>query len=313
MAARRMQGKVRPEWLGERDGGAAAPGDVFRNAPEDSGSNQLPPASAQISPWKVEFDVGASGGGSGNEDVKIVALQNGDFWVVWQESGSAGVASPAGLDILGQRFNALGVAQGSAVRLNNNFSSNDEQGPEVSAEVGGPGFFLAYEVAGSSFQNIYVEKMNADGSANGGGSTILPIVVDPAGTAVSYDKVSIQVASATHGLVTYQQTGAASGNGTYGQFFNPTTMQLIGIAFPVSGAVADVLANGNYLLRALRPPPFRSAQTRSGTASSRWPAAASSLPRLSRARSIPGISISRSSSGPIRPAALPPAARSRTI
>jgi hypothetical protein len=101
---------------------------------------------------------------TGSQRNPTVALgADGDFVVAWASDGQ----DSSGYGIYAQRYNALGVAQGSEFRVNS-YTTANQQRPSVALDADGD-FVVAWQSFGQdgSSDGIYAQRYNAVGVAQG--------------------------------------------------------------------------------------------------------------------------------------------------
>jgi large repetitive protein len=92
---------------------------------------------------------------------------DGDFVVVWEDSGHDNSGSDGGYGIYGQRYNALGEAVGGQFLINT-FVTGSQRGPAVAMDVDGDFVvtWSSYDQDGDS-SGIYAQRFSAAGVAQG--------------------------------------------------------------------------------------------------------------------------------------------------
>ncbi|MEH2045881.1 beta strand repeat-containing protein [Nostoc sp.] len=145
-----------------------------------------------------------------NSTVAIDA--DGDFVISWQ---SYNYIDGYGFEIYAQRYNSLGVAQGSNFKVNTN-KDNDQVNPTVAIDADGD-FVISWQSYGQdrSSKEIYAQRYNSAGVAIGSEFQV--------NTNTDYDQVNPTVAIDTDGNFviswqSYSQDGFA--NGIYAQRYN---------------------------------------------------------------------------------------------
>jgi hypothetical protein len=149
---------------------------------------------------------------TGDQVGSHVAMDSvGNFTVVWASAGQDG----SGWGVYGQRFNALGVAQGSEFRVNTT-SAGDQEYSAIA--MNGSGNFVvtwsSYGQDGSGW-GVYAQRYNALGSAQGGEFQV--------NTYTQGDQMYPSVATDTAGdfVITWSSYGQdGSGWGVYAQRYN---------------------------------------------------------------------------------------------
>jgi hypothetical protein len=187
--------------------------------------------------------------------VRFVQLRDGSFWVVWTDNKDTGAGELAGTDLVGQRYDAFGVAMGGEVRLNNSFFVDNERNASLAADVGSNEFFVAYEdfnADGST--DIILERKNGDGTPIG----FVAIASDPdnTGVGVGFRNPKVAVLSATSGIVVFERTDASEPDSIVAQRFDPSSNTLVGnqltiAASPVTDATdaqVTVTSDGRYVV-----------------------------------------------------------------
>jgi len=195
--------------------------------------------------WNNAATVHAQTAGT-QRDVQTVQLANGDYWVMWNDNSNDNGSTQVGYDIVGQRFNALGEAQGGPVEINSLIGDMDEV---FSAAAGIPGsndFVVAYQ-HGLINGSLIVEHKGADGSSTG-----YKILTGAIGN-TSVANMDIAAASATNGIMLFERTNGNGDTDIRAIRFNPTTLEPIGNEIEITSQTDDsrapmvtVLANGTY-------------------------------------------------------------------
>jgi hypothetical protein len=101
-----------------------------------------------------------------NQSSPSVAMDTaGDFVVSWNSLGQDGSYA---FGIYAQRYNALGVAQGTEFQVNT-YTTNDQSSPSVAMDAAGD-FVVSWESSGQdgSGSGVYAQRYNALGVAQGG-------------------------------------------------------------------------------------------------------------------------------------------------
>ncbi|HEY8382528.1 MAG TPA: calcium-binding protein [Microvirga sp.] len=112
--------------------------------------------------WAAQQQFNPTAAGTQN-DPKAVALSNGNFLVVWEESGSAVIAPSPGTDLVGQIYDALGNPVGSEFRVNDTFTEDTETNVSLAALADG-GFAAVYVDTDASGSSIRVDTFDASGN-----------------------------------------------------------------------------------------------------------------------------------------------------
>jgi len=99
----------------------------------------------------------------------IVGLSNGNFLVAWEESGTTGVATQAGTDIVGKIFDAEGNLVRDSYRLNSGRTADNERDFDIAATNDG-GFILVFvdnDISTPGDTDVIYQRHNAAGNSLG--------------------------------------------------------------------------------------------------------------------------------------------------
>jgi large repetitive protein len=131
--------------------------------------------------------------------------QTGDFVVTWTSSDASGYG------IYAQRFNASGVAQGTAIAVNTT-TLNDQLSSAVAMDNGG-NFVVTWQSNHSGFNDVYAQRYNSAGVAQGSEFRV--------NATTSGEQRSSNVAMDASGDFVITWTGRdSSGYGIYAQRYN---------------------------------------------------------------------------------------------
>ncbi|MDZ7950300.1 beta strand repeat-containing protein [Nostoc sp. DedQUE09] len=136
---------------------------------------------------------------------------DGDFVISWQSFGQDGSSN----GIYAQRYNNLGVAQGSEFKVNT-YTSNNQANPTVAMDADG-NFVISWQSDGQdgSINGIYAQRYNNLGVAQGGAFKV--------NTYTTSDQANPTVAMDADGsfIISWQSFGQdGSSNGIYAQRYN---------------------------------------------------------------------------------------------
>ena len=142
----------------------------------------------------------------GNQTDPTVAMSSGGaFMIAWTDSQTN--------DVSAQRYNASGVAQGGQFRVNATASSG--AGYASSAMDGSGNFVIAWESAQAGNLNIYGQRYNASGAAQGGEFLV------NATTAGAQSNTAVAIDSSGNFVVVWDAATQDAGTaGVYAQRFN---------------------------------------------------------------------------------------------
>jgi len=153
----------------------------------------------------------ASESGSGNDcdDPDVAGLTNGNFVVVWEESGEDG----SGDGIYGQLYDSDGNTVGSEFRANTSTAS-DQHDPKITALEGG-GFVVTWEDE-SGTDHIDAQIYDADGNTVG---SEFQVNTD---TSTGKSVPMIEALSGGGFVAVWESTGGQDGNdyGVFGQIYD---------------------------------------------------------------------------------------------
>ena len=100
-----------------------------------------------------------------HSDAQIIGLSNGNYLVAWVETGTTGVGTTDGNDIIGKIFNAEGTLIRDSFRINTNLNADDEDDFSIAATNDG-GFVITYvddDLTSTNRTSIIWERHNAAG------------------------------------------------------------------------------------------------------------------------------------------------------
>ena len=180
-------------------------------------------------------------------DSQIIGLSNGNFLVAWTETGTTGVGTSAGTDIIGKIFNSQGVLVRDSFRMNNN-NIDDEFDFDLAATEDG-GFVLVYvddSIANIDQTSIIFERRTATGTFS-----LFSTVADENIVADSLSNPSVTYNLST-GVSTFSYTDNVGGNANInGVNVSSTGVASAEFALAQNSTDADtaasiaVLTNGN--------------------------------------------------------------------
>src|SRR5262249_49144783 len=145
---------------------------------------------------------------SGDQQQAVVASDaTGNFVIAWTSSGHDG---RGGTDIYAQRFNAAGTKLGTEFLVNSDFAEN-EFNPAIAMDDNGD-FVIAWSSLGGSGYDVYAQRYNSSGVAQGGNFLVnAPAAADRKQAAVAMDATGDFVVAWT----AYQQDLPAGGGDIY--------------------------------------------------------------------------------------------------
>ncbi len=160
---------------------------------------------AQGAPFRVNSTT------SGIQDWPVAAMDpNGNFVVGWNSNNQDG----SGWGLYAQRFDAAGVAQGSAFRVNTNTTGNQEGVSIGMADDGS--FVMSFTDFNSTSGDIFVQRYNAAGVPQGGNVLV--------NTTTSNEQQETELAVNGNGdfVVVWESSNQDTGSswGIYGQRYN---------------------------------------------------------------------------------------------
>jgi len=99
---------------------------------------------AQPVQWLSEFQANIGDAAVGGQLLpKIIGLSNGNILVAWEETSTGTIGGTGDADVIGQFYDATGVALGAAFRLNSGRFTDNEQDFDIKATNDG-GFVMVY-------------------------------------------------------------------------------------------------------------------------------------------------------------------------
>jgi len=140
----------------------------------------------------------------------IAADADGDFVIAWESVGQDG----SDYGIYAQRYNAVGVAQGSEFRVNT-YTTNHQRGAAIALDADGD-FVIAWQSNGQDGSNngIYAQRYNAAGGVQGAEFKV--------NSTISFDQLNAAVAIDGEGnfVIAWEGVRDGSSNGIDAQRFN---------------------------------------------------------------------------------------------
>lgn len=182
----------------------------------------------------------------------IIQLSNGDILVGWTSGSNAGVGSPAGLDIIGARYDWQGSIQPGELRLNaGHFDHNEAEGKLAAVPNGD--FLSVYVDRTATGSTLYLDRFNLDGSADGG------TVIDSAAIAGFHGPFDVAATSDTNAVIFYVQNDNETGTQDvlYSRSYDPSTGAVGGKNFVIQNGTfgsdflsieATALTGGGYAI-----------------------------------------------------------------
>jgi len=185
---------------------------------------------------------------------RITQLANGNILVVWDSTDDSGVGGAAGIDLIGQIFDPLGVPVGVEFRVNSVFTGNDELDVDIAALPNG-GFVAVYEDFNSvdDTRSIRLVERGANGFTVPFNQTVISDGTNDANP--TFFNPVVAVSSATSVLVVWEEAEVGAGQSQIaGRVYNPETdtygdvINLINTPGTNSVPVVTALTNGNYVV-----------------------------------------------------------------